>query len=231
VPEPPDLDRDCLRWGDCQGDDDDDERFYPPLEPRPKRGRPYDGLLPQALGSWPPSSQPWVDAARAEQASVPAFERHVAELIALRAPSDFVLRARAAADDERRHARACLQVARQLGARVRLGPVPQGRPPSTELEAVLTRVATEGCRDEALSVWALCDDLDQATVGADVLRQLIADEIEHARLAWDTLSWGLPHLAPAARGRVLAALLSRPAGVSPHAFDAVVRRPAAQLAA
>jgi hypothetical protein len=162
---------------------------------------------------------------------VSAFERHVAELLAVGAPSDFVQRARTAVDDERRHALACLGVARQLGAYVTLSRAPTGEPASSDLEAVLTRVATEGCRDEALSVWALCDDLDGASVGGEVLRQLIIDEIEHARLAWDTLAWGLTKLDRAAQQRIMGALLTRPAGITAEAFDAVVRRPAALLAA
>ncbi|MCA9708364.1 MAG: ferritin-like domain-containing protein, partial [Myxococcales bacterium] len=84
-----------------------------------------------------------------EAASVLAFEELAAWLQAQRAPASLVERCRAAADDERLHARWLGRLAEQHGARVPV-PAPRPRHEASVLE-VATHNAVEGCVHESFA--------------------------------------------------------------------------------
>lgn len=136
----------------------------------------------------------WLAAARAEHASVPAFQRLEAQLVALQAPLELVHRCRAAADDEVRHARRCFAIARTYaGIDWTAGALPAAAAEAPQLTAVAVESLVDGCAGEGIAA-------DLAQAGADealdpVIRESLAmiarDEAVHAELAWDVLAFCL----------------------------------------
>ncbi len=140
-----------------------------------------------------------------EAASVFSFERLASELAAHGAPVALVRRARAAADDERRHAR----VAGALASRFGTEPTPPKSGPTEirALEAIALENAVEGCVREtfgALSATLQAEQARDEKVRA-ALRRIAVDETSHARLAWDVAEWIASKLDQDARARVTAA--------------------------
>jgi hypothetical protein len=127
-------------------------------------------------------------AAQLEAASVPAFEILADELRAHAAPPSLVARARASADDERRHARVMASLARAHGATP--GPVRVVVREPRALEAIARENAVEGLVREAYGARVAIDP----AIGAD--------EQRHAELAADVHAWIRPRLPYAARRRV-----------------------------
>jgi rubrerythrin len=132
-----------------------------------------------------------------EAASVLAFEELAAWLQARSAPAELVDRCRAAADDERHHARWLTKLAEERGATV---PVPTARPVSeaSVLEVALHN-AVEGCVHESFAALMAA----VRSVRADDLRlrrvfaRIAADETRHGQLAWDLDAWLRERLEPA----------------------------------
>ncbi|MDC0675249.1 ferritin-like domain-containing protein [Nannocystis radixulma] len=145
-----------------------------------------------------------------EAASVPAFERLARELEGHGAPESLVARARAAADDEVRHAAAF------AGLRARHGAPPCEPAALPDLDAVrlLERLAVEnaveGCVRETYG--ALVARYQAEVADDPALRRLFAaiaeDETRHAELAWDVHTWLEGQLDAAARARVATARAS-----------------------
>jgi hypothetical protein len=170
------------------------------------------GRRPRGLRtSEPRARRPGVGAyfaamAHLEAASVRAFRDLEGALGALGAPRSFSRRARLAAADERRHARATSRLARRFGG---LPPRPTvARSPLPSLFELLHDNAVEGCVGETfgalLATW-------QAERAADAriratLRRIAVDEVRHAALAWDLFAWGALRVTPAERTRLEAAL-------------------------
>jgi hypothetical protein len=136
-----------------------------------------------------------IQAARMEYASIPAFERMAAELAVVGAPAALVERARAAADDERRHTGLCLALA---GVPAALAPLPStaARPrfdrATDEALATLAREAwTDGCLGEGAGAASAARAAITARCPAvrDAERTIARDEHGHAELAWQALAW------------------------------------------
>jgi hypothetical protein len=131
----------------------------------------------------------FAEVARLEAASVDAFELLATELRAYRAPAALVRRARSAAWDEVRHARAAGDLSRRFGKppwAPRLA-----TPRRRSLSAIALDNAVEGCVNETfgalLAAW-------QARSAADgevrtTMRRIARDEARHAALGWDVMRW------------------------------------------
>jgi len=179
----------------------DDSRAHQAESRRQDRG-PAD----QTARAW--AGRVWLDRARMEWASVPAFLELARQLTALGAPVALTERARAAAADELRHAVLSGGLAATLGELHLLDLDPPAttpaRPPAIGL-AGLIRLAVEsfadGCVGEAAAADQAAREAEITAVPeiACVLRGIAEDEARHALLAWDVLSWALA--ADAARVR------------------------------
>jgi hypothetical protein len=162
-------------------------------------------------------------AAHLEAAAVGAFAILARELAAHGAPRRLQARARAAAKDEVRHARAMTALAKRAGATPPRAVIAKHavRP----LEEIALENAAEGCIREtfgATVAWIQADRArDPRVRGA--MRRIAADEARHAELSWDVARWLDTKLCPAARRRVhgarIAALEALRAEMSrdPHA--------------
>ncbi|HWE23047.1 MAG TPA: hypothetical protein VG496_03820 [Myxococcales bacterium] len=138
----------------------------------------------------------WLDDARAEFASVPAFLRLAAELTAAGAPLELRGAALAAAHDERHHALAAFAMASRWAhspfAVQPLDAQPRFDRPS---ESVLRQLAIEAWQDGCLGegAAALCARFGLARVRDEQARQVLAriapDEERHAELSWSILAW------------------------------------------
>lgn len=164
-------------------------------------GRAYEGEPDVAPGTTPATRL--ARAAYYEAGSVTSFRRLARELRAHGAPSSLVARARSAARDEVRHARATEALATRFGAGAPMRPR-AGALPVRPLEAMARENAVEGCVNEAFAA-ALA--LVQASRAADAgvrgaLAGIAADEVRHAELAWDVAAWAEAQLDAAARTRV-----------------------------
>ncbi len=171
------------------------------------RGRATSGF--DASGAAPGS---FADAARYEEASVHAFQRLATELRFHGAPESLVTQARAAADDERRHAEIMHALAeRHEGVTAFGDDVAPPLPPPRALSEVALENAREGCVREA---FAALETLHQARSAAPDVRAALepvaADELRHAELAFAVHDWLVSRLGPgeldACRTQVLAAL-------------------------
>jgi hypothetical protein len=142
--------------------------------------------------------------AELEAASVFAFERLEDELRQFDAPSTLQRRARAAANDERRHAKTMRGLARRTGGAKRaLKPAPQVRYVRS-LEAIACENAVEGCIRETFG--ALTASLQAARATDPAIRaameRIAFDETNHAALAWAVAEWATPKLSAAANARI-----------------------------
>lgn len=139
-----------------------------------------------------------------EAASVDAFEQLADALTGWDAPKRLIERCRAAADDERRHARWITTLAAAHGGRV---------PTPMRTHGVWTRLAhaehnaREGCVLETFA--ALLAGVRARRVPDPRLRRVFvriaADEARHAQLAWDLDAWFRTQLDTDAIARVEAA--------------------------
>ncbi|MES1210210.1 MAG: hypothetical protein ABUS79_30095 [Pseudomonadota bacterium] len=167
----------------------------------------------------------WLDRARLEWASVPAFLELADQLRVCGAPSDLVARARGAAADELRHAVASGELAATLGdlALLSLDPpsTTPSRPAATETTG-LVRLAVESLVDGCVAEGAAADQAArEATLAATpaiarTQATIAVDEARHADLAWAILDWALAadraSVAPALRAAL------------PNAFPTPTRR-------
>lgn len=185
----------------------------------------------------------WIDAARAEHASIASFANLSLRLLALGAPPDLVAGAHAAALDEIRHAQVAFELASAYAGEA-LQPVRFDDAARMSAAGSLADLAIEtlldGCINETIAA------VEAETAGehaadpaiASALREIADDEARHAELAWRIVAWcvrtGEPGLvaaleeAAAAAGASLAAPAS-PAGADLAAYG--VLGPDAQLAA
>ncbi|MCB9679492.1 MAG: hypothetical protein H6737_30585 [Alphaproteobacteria bacterium] len=184
-----------------------------------KRGRPFeDGRVARLEGDVRTAAgEAWARVALDEHASVASFARHVLELLAVGAPPDLLAAASQAQLDEVRHAALALDLARRFGAEVAFGPMDTDVPVRSDLFALLKSVAEDGCIGETVSAVECAIALEQTEDPAvrAVLEAIVADEAAHAALAWRTLAWGLPKLAPAERAEVLAVFRDARVGPAP----------------
>jgi hypothetical protein len=150
----------------------------------------------------------WVRAALMEHASVAAFARFTLQLLHLGAPRQLLERSQQAMRDEIEHARLCFDLAgRYLGADLGPGPLPVGDALlGVGFEQIVTLAFREGCLGEtvaALEAHVACD-LAEAPEVRRVLGRIVPDELRHAELAWDFVSWALSAQPGVARAQVAA---------------------------
>lgn len=139
--------------------------------------------------------------AELEAASVPAFERLARELVAHGAPAALVARARAAARDEIRHARAMTALATRHGATPRA--IAIGELPIRSLEAIAIENAVEGCVREAYGALVATFQAERAAPALRrVFRSIARDERRHAALSEAVAAWLDAALSPAGRAAV-----------------------------
>jgi hypothetical protein len=197
----------------------------------------------ERLGAWRRArlGHHWLTAARAEHASVPAFQQLGARLAAIGAPDALVARCEAAAADEVRHARRCFAIARTYGGidwtagalpPVSTEAVDPVAPPTTLLTTLAVESLVDGCAGEGSAA-------DLARAGAEraadpVIRSALAtiadDEAVHAELAWDVVALCAARGgAPVRSALAEAARTLRPAtSASPPEIDRGTRRHIAQ---
>jgi hypothetical protein len=152
----------------------------------------------------------WLDRAAGERRVGVSFQVILESLLALRAPEELIWYARRAIDDEIRHGEICRQVASRFAGRELGLPAPWPLTvPTIEaaedvrhacyvigqcvLNETTASVFLEGCLAEV-----------QGPLVRAAVRELLADEIDHARLGWAFLAT----LEPEARERVSPWLLS-----------------------
>jgi hypothetical protein len=123
-----------------------------------------------------------------EAASVLAFEQLAEQLSGFAAPDELVERCRAAAGDERAHARWLTVLAQRHGASV---PIATQTPAQSDLLDVALHNAVEGCVHETFAALLAVCRARRAT--SPVLRRVFAkiavDETAHGQLAWDIHAW------------------------------------------
>jgi hypothetical protein len=138
----------------------------------------------------------WLRAARQEHASIASFGRFALELLAFGAPPSLVTAAHVAAMDEIRHARACFALAsRYAGEPVGPGafPLPAALPIAADLAALAAGVVEEGCVGETIAALFAAE---QRAAASDpevcaALDAIVAEESEHAELAWAAVRWAV----------------------------------------
>ena len=138
----------------------------------------------------------WLERARTEHASIPAFLQLAAELRALGAPDALVARALSAAADERRHARVCYARVHQLaGAPVWVGPTPGWSVRGGTRHERLARIASEALSDGIIGEGDAADrashrrDASTDDTVARVEHLIATEERGHATLAEDVWMW------------------------------------------
>jgi hypothetical protein len=175
---------------------------------RPLRREGGRAMLPAVVlvdgpGPAPPdrqtrAMQAWAARASAEWASAPAFCELGAQLLACGAPPALADRARAAAEDEVRHAVVAGAVTAELGGQtVSLEPPALDRRPAVRGAPGLARLAVEswldGCLGEGTAAASLAAEAEAARWPGlrEAQSTVAADEARHAELAWDVLGWTL----------------------------------------
>jgi hypothetical protein len=157
------------------------------VRPRPTASSP----LQAETRAWIASQ--WLEDARMEHASIPAFARFVIQLTALGAPPELIDAAQVAIGDELAHAKACLRQAQRYGGQeFEPSPMPlQQLAIETDLLCVLREVLIEGCVGETSAAFIagtasrVCTDVEARTE----LSKIAHDELRHAELAWAFVAW------------------------------------------
>lgn len=137
----------------------------------------------------------WLARAASERRVGDAFVVVTDALTRLRADESLVALARRAVDDEMRHAELSRRMAVRYASSDLEHPsllpldVPKHRGASDELRAVL-HVVGHCCLNETLASAFLEAEIARVTAptGHAALRELLSDEVDHARLGWATLS-------------------------------------------
>jgi hypothetical protein len=136
----------------------------------------------------------WHTMARAEHASVAAFEELSEVLIGFDAPAELVMAVRDAARDEARHAEICFEeVTRMTGQRVLPGVVPSSNAAATDLRTLALQSLEDGCFEETLGA-VLAAELAlamPATTKRAALERIARDELGHAELSFRIVAFCL----------------------------------------
>ena len=141
----------------------------------------------------------WLAAARYEHASVAAFARVSAQLLAQGAPAALVRAAHRAAADEVRHAQVCFELAAHYGA-AQESPLEAGAldtqgsvAAGLDLEATLREAIFEGALGEGAAALAALEGARGCAdpLVSELLATIAEDEQRHALLAYQTVAWAL----------------------------------------
>ncbi|WP_434048570.1 MULTISPECIES: ferritin-like domain-containing protein [Sorangium] len=137
----------------------------------------------------------WRSRTCAELEAAARFSRLAEQLAAAGAVAPVVAMARAAAEDERRHAALCAALARELGGATFTPPAVAGAPEVAPRalgtrERLLYEVVAMSCVTETLSAALLGEMVERATDPRvrDTMQQILRDEVDHARLGWAHLA-------------------------------------------
>lgn len=200
------------------------------LGPAPQHPARFDRLLRSALAS------AWLDEARAESGSIPAFLALARDLRAIGAPASLVAQALAAARDEVRHTALCSELASSFAGWT-LEPVLLAPPANRDVDrsGALLRMALESWHDGCLGEGAAAARARRALAGASdsaaqaALAVIAADEARHAELGWRVLAHCLSEGGRPVR-EALAAEILRPASAPPEGESARDAEPVAMQA-
>lgn len=170
-------------------------------------------------------AEAWLDDARTECASIPAFLALARDLAAVGAPDALVARALVAAEDEALHTLLCAAMATELSGTL-AAPVLLAPPPAEDasLDAALARLAVESWRDGCLGEGAAAERARQALASTEhplaraSLARIAVDEQRHADLAWDVLRFSV-----AAGGRAVADRLATEVAASAASPEMALR--------
>jgi hypothetical protein len=187
------------------------------VAPVARRAGWASGDLPEVRGLSPALRRLLADealgVAAMEHASVAAFSRVVLALLRHGAPASLVADTQRAADDEVRHAaRAYALASAYAGETLAPGPLDlSGVHALDTLEDLARATVLEGCIGETLAALEAAQQLAGTTDAAvrRTLAQVVADESDHAALAWRTLAW-LLSVAPWLRAVVADSFTTRP---------------------
>lgn len=165
-------------------------------------------------------AETWIESARSEHASVPAFSRLSLTLMALGAPARLVESAHRAALEEIGHARLAFALAgAYAGETVAPGPLPElrGAPAVTagSLSELAIESLTDGCLNEGFAAAAATASSARARDAPvrDAWAAIARDESSHAELAWEVLQWCLAQGEPALGRQLRKAIHTSPAMV------------------
>ena len=138
----------------------------------------------------------WTWNARAEHSSVAGFHRFALDLLAHGAPPELIARAQRAASQELQHTIDCFTLASAYAGEP-IGPdrmsFRSSAPIATSLAQLAAWTARDGAVGETLAAYLAERALARTTDGSvrAVLTRIVADETEHAELAWATLRWAI----------------------------------------
>ncbi len=165
-------------------------------------GRRPAGLRPFRSHGRSPLADYFSRMAHLEAASVPAFERMLAELRALGAPRALLAKVQRAIEEEQRHARVIGRLARRYGGATQPARVRRFRPRS--IEAMAHENAVEGCVRETygalVATWQARHAKDETV--RRVMERIAIDETRHAELSAHVDEFLSERLDGAARRRV-----------------------------
>lgn len=139
----------------------------------------------------------WLEMARAEHASVPAFAQLGLQLSALGAPPQLIAATHRAALEEIEHARRSFAIATAItGAPCSAGPIPAlayAKPADIDLPRLAVESLVDGCLAEGLAadIAARGAELADEPAITDFLATIAREEATHAELAWQLLAWAL----------------------------------------
>lgn len=162
-------------------------------------GQPGGGA-PSAISAAHEAARQWREDGLMEHASIAAFARHSAELMALGAPRRLVRASLDAQRDEVLHAALCFELAEELdGEQQQPGALPtRGALDDVEVRGVVTRLIREGCVEETIAAAVASAQLGVATHprAHQALSRIADDEARHAAYSWECLAWLLKTGAP-----------------------------------
>lgn len=199
---------------------------FAPLEPD------RAGWLPAARpGASAPAevADAWRHNGLTEHASVAAFGKVAAELIALGAPARLVEAAYADALDEHRHTSLCFGLARDLDGRdLAPGPFPAAAalgarrgPRALRLANLAVESLVDGALNEGVSARVVAGLAKQATEprARAVLAEIARDEARHAAHGFDVVRWCLAEGGAPVAAALEAAVSALPATPGPMPYD------------
>lgn len=170
----------------------------------------------------------WRDNGKTEHASVAAFAKLAAQLVALGAPPRMVEDAHRDALDEIRHARLCFSLAHAVDGRpLEPGALSAASAPSLRFSrtAALAQLAVESLVDGALNEGVSARTVAKLARGVDdervrsVLLAIARDEGRHAAHGWHVLEWCVREGGDAVAAAVRGALAALPKSMGRSLVD------------
>lgn len=171
-----------------------------------RRLKPAVAEIPPALRA--AAQRTWLGRMRNEHGSAPVFEGLAQQL--RRAGCDEALAGECErfAGEERRHGALCGAVVEAFGGDARTPANPERAFPDhadvSPIEGVVRNVMSVCCLAETVAVAIISAEREEMPAGElrQVLSEILADEVGHARFGWRFLAEVLPSLDAAARARV-----------------------------